>query len=147
MGSSQISDKSYNNKRSQINFVNDHGNTINLLTWNNKNQTSYIGSYSQQDILSINALGEKAQNVMQGKSKPMISPKLPSSIGSKNNITNTLGYGIIIYQSGMEGTVIIDPSGVEWPTGIDMTTLYLPPGASVYYTKKVPSGWAWQPIF
>lgn len=147
LGSSQISGKSYNNKRSQINFVDDYGNTINLVTWNNKNQTSYTGSYSQQDILSINALGENAQDVMQGKTKPMISPKLPSGIGRNNNVTNTLGYGVIIYQGGMIGTVIIDPSGVEWPTNIDMTTLYLPPGASVYYTKQVPSGWAWQPMF
>lgn len=147
MGSSQISGKSYNNKRSQINFVNDYGNTINILTWNNKNQTSYTGSYSQQDILTINALGEKAQDVMQGKAKPMISPNLPSGTGRNNNVTNTLGYGVIIYQAGMIGTVIVDPSGVEWPTGVDMTTLYLPPGASVYYTKQVPSGWAWQPMF
>jgi hypothetical protein len=70
------------------------------------------------------------------------TPAVPA-VGLANAVQNLTGVPVVIYQTGMVGTHVIDENSTDTALGLDPATIRLSPLAKVYYATTVPSSWKW----
>ena len=135
-----------NNNAGVIRLFNDKGNSmVNLLSILSITEVLYSGAISNSSNIIINSNKQTATNNSNRiKQLGIIGVSVPQNTGSASASINELNMPVIIYQQGGEG-VKIEQLGEIQDCG-NASTLYLEPGAKIYFDTKVPTNWVWKPI-